>query len=239
MPSRTSEHSARTSHISRTIANDANRRELAATILKGLPEGLEQRVTLINAQGHQLYGGRVTLIFEVNHRAEAIEILGQLLPMPLTQVKLDDKRYQVWASGYNGGHNNIHVSARLEIVPFIFSVMQGAHFGPNVRLTWLARIGDDLVTVEVDILDDPAHFEILSNDAKIPTARRWRWERTQGFPVGRTWGCWNHWMMDKGDETASCHMFWPLNTVPQHLIYEPERLALTLLLETEGHNEKT
>jgi hypothetical protein len=221
--------------------SDLHRTEMGLRIEAALPDSVKGLVRHVELSG--MCGSKVTIYFEAHRRDDAVHLMRDLDPLPLTMYQSTNRRKVIWCAA--AGEPRMVVASRESIAPFTFSVNQGYNYGPKVRLNWVTRVGDIFAMVEVDIQKDPAFFTLERNTAMLPSMVRWKWERSAGFPQSASkWGLWGHWMMNKGQDDAACTCYWPLHKLGQGANDAPFVAALALLLDSsskwEGHkHEKT
>jgi hypothetical protein len=195
--------------------------DLKSRIESKLPQELIHPLTrkLVFIETKGMCGAKITLHFEVERRVNAVEMMNLLPPLPLTLYYTHNRRRVLWCPAVGHMLKFTGTADRTEIMPFLFSVNQGANYGPKVMVNWVTRVGDIFAFVNVEVEKDPACFILVPNGAMLNSLKRWKWERSIGFPTtGRKWGSWGYWMMVKGNEDARCTCYWPL--------YDPDESKL-------------
>jgi hypothetical protein len=221
---------------------DAQTRNHNEMSIKGLlPKEIPESHVKHLSFDRPLYGASVTLYFETPRRDGALSYLQHLPPLPLTMFKETNGRRVIWCQAAKE-HPRTSVMKRTEIVPFLLTIHQGQTFGPYVRIKWVTRIGDTYAVVEIDVEKDPACFYLVDNDPMIPSAVKWRWLPSKGFPViAHKFGLWGNWV-DKADiGDAHCVCFYPISRVmTEGMQNDPVTLFNGIMLDAasrwEGHD---
>lgn len=231
------------SDITRMMEIQAEQSDLKIRVMAKLSLHIQTQIQFLQLQ-KGLYGGRVVLYFKVTRRADVLNLMIAMKPLPLTLYKLNRKR-KIWCAAA-GGEPAIDVLTRTSLAPFTLDVAQGASFGPKVTIHWVTRIGDLHTTVEVEVVKDPAYFTLEENGARLNALKRWRWVTSLGFPRdARLISSFDHWQTAKGADDAYATCYWPMSRIPTHLWNIPIEAARHCLLDDasrwEGHHkhEKT
>jgi hypothetical protein len=222
----------------RYMAHESARRDESERVIDLLPEAEEVRRQIVQVSKESLFNCPRTVLFSVINRHAALSLMTLLPPLELMKFKLKSGAAFLRPSCLPQPVDD--VVTRVQMVPFVYHVLQGPTYGPFHHIRWATRTQGEYLAIEVSIAGDSAGF---TQETRTHSGfRHIKWEANGMIPKAYTWsGSWGRWYPATENEPASLTCSWPIWTLDPHVVSQGWKKMFEkclLPLDEEGHYDE-